>query len=241
MQLKTRLKRILGDKLAGMLDYHRFPELKDSWGGPFNEQTFRQQIFRDLIQRIPFSAIVETGTFRGTTTEYLQKSSRLPVYTAELNPRHYGYVKRRFLMNPNVMTYHSDSRSFLRELLKDPIFNHRRVFFYLDAHWGEAFPLWEELQIIFEKCSRAVIMIDDFKVPFDEGYGYDNYGEGKVLRLESLAPLYEKYKLAVFFPSKGAELESGAKRGCVVLAEEPDMIEKLMEISSLVPYTQEPV
>ena len=26
-------------------------------------------------------------------------------------------------------------------------------------------------------------MIDDFRVPFDDGYRYDDYGEGKILDL----------------------------------------------------------
>lgn len=239
MHLKAYIGKILGEKLLGAVDYYRFPELRKSWDGPFNGQTFRQQIFRDLIDTIGFSAIVETGTFRGTTTEYLQKSSGLPVHTAELHPRFYGYVRRRFLANPNVITYHKDSRSFLRRLLQDPIFRQKKVFYYLDAHWGEDLPLLEELQIIFENCAQAVVMIDDFEVPFDGGYAYDNYGDGKSLCFEYLAPLNAKYKLAAFFPSQRADLETGRKRGCVVLAVEPEIVGRLRKIGTLVPYIHE--
>jgi hypothetical protein len=240
MHVRMSIWSILGEKLLGIVDSYRYPELRKPWARrPFNGQTFRQQLFRDLIQRISLSAIVETGTFRGTTTEYLHTSSQLPVYTAELHRGYYGYAKRRFVMNPNIMIYHSDSRSFLRDLLNKPIFNQEKVFFYLDAHGGEDLPLREELQIIFEKCAKAVVMVDDFKVPFDDGYRYDNYGEGKVLCFEYLAPLQDQYRFAAFFPSQGADLESGAKRGCVVLAVEPDIVEELRDVGTLVPYFQE--
>jgi len=238
MHLRRLMRRIFGRKFFGMVDYYRYPELRKSWGGPFNGQTIRQQIFLDLIQRISFSAIVETGTSRGTTTEYLHRSSHLPVYTAELGPRKYGYAKTRFLMNSNVNVYHKDSRHFLSDLLKDPIFKKMKLFFYLDAHGGKDLPLKDELQIIFENCSNAVVMVDDFKVPFDDGYKYDNYGEDKVLCFEYLAPLYDKYKLVAFFPSQGADLESGMKRGCVVLVVEPDIVKELREVATLVPYIQ---
>jgi len=77
-------------------------------------------------------------------------------------------------------------------------------------------------------------MVDDFKVPNDEEYRYVNYGEGKALCLEYLDPLNERLKLASFFPAKRAELETGEKRGCVVLARATDLIEKLRDMNVLV-------
>ena len=103
MDLRTLAEKIVGEKIMGMVDYFRHPELRNSWGGPFNGQTFRQQIFRELIQKISFSVIAETGTFRDTTTEYLYESSQLPVYTAELHPGYYGYVKARFFMHKSIV------------------------------------------------------------------------------------------------------------------------------------------
>ena len=176
--------------------------------------------------------------FRSTTTEYLYESSRLPVYTVELHPRYYGYVKARFFMHKNIVVYQGDSRAFLRCLVKDPTLIQKQIFFYLDAHWGEDLPLKEEIQFIFETFPKAVIMVDDFRVPGDEEYGYDDYGEGKVLSLEYLNPLNKKLKLAVFFPSKRAELETGAKRGCVVLAKAPDLIEILGGVTTLVAHSK---
>jgi hypothetical protein len=238
MSIKVLISNIIGEKTLGIIDYYRYPGLTKRLGGPFNAQIFRKQIYLELIKKIAFSAIVETGTYLGTTTYYLYKYSQLPVYTVELNPRHYGYVKTRFSMQNKIKVYHDDSRNFLKKLSKDPSFIQKKVFFYLDAHWGEDLPLREEVQIIFENWFKAVVMIDDFKVPSDEKYGYDEYGGGKVLDLEYLNALNE-LELAAFFPSKRARFETGKKRGCVVLARDPHLIEKLREFDAVVYYVNE--
>ena len=68
---------------CGMLDYHEFPELRESWGGPFNGQAHRRQMFAEIVEACKPAAIVETGTFRGVTTEFMAKFSRVPVHTVE--------------------------------------------------------------------------------------------------------------------------------------------------------------
>jgi len=236
MNLKGLIKRILGERLVGVADYCVHRKSRSSWGGPFNGQTFRQQIFVELIKKIDFSAIAETGTFRGTTTEYLHASSRLPVYTVELQPRFYWYAKTRFCTERNIMLFHGDRRSFLRHLAKLPTLTQKKVFFYLDAHWGDDLPLKEEVQFVFENFPKAVVMVDDFNVPGDEGYGYDDYGNGKVLSLDYLNPVIHKLNVAIFFPARKAELETGAKRGCVVLTTAPELIDRIKGINSLTPH-----
>jgi hypothetical protein len=62
-----------------------------------------------------------------------------------------------------------------------------------------------------------VIMIDDFAVPGDEGYTYDDYGPGKQLSLRDF-PFHKDPRVRVFFPSRHSSRESGARRGCIVLA-----------------------
>jgi hypothetical protein len=159
---------------------------------------------------------VETGTYRGTTTALLGATC-LPVYTTEISPHFFGYAGMRFLFNrSNIHRYREDSRSFLRRLGADPDFPRDDVFFYLDAHWGEDLPLREELEIIFSTWARPVVMVDDFKVP-GMNYIYDDYGPGKVLDVDYIAPVASKIKVEMFFPSVDSLHETGLKRGCVVL------------------------
>jgi hypothetical protein len=92
-----------------------------------------------------------------------------------------------------------------------------RTLFYLDAHWEEDLPLWEEIDLIFAEQPHAVIIVDDFRVPRDLGYGYDDYGWGKCL---SASNLYEVTLIrpSLFFPNQPSGHETGVVRGCVVLA-----------------------
>ena len=218
--------------MMGVIDYYRYPSLKRGWGGPFNGQLFRQKIFLELIHKIDFAGIIETGTYRGTTTEYLHNCSELPVYTVELIPRFYGYVKARFSSNSKIATHCGDSRKFLQKLIDRKILLDQPVLFYLDAHWEDDLPLREELELIFSHYSNAVVMIDDFCVPGDPGYGYDDYGEGKALTLEYLKAL-EEFKLALFFPTRPSLYETGVRRGTIVIAQDKSLKEQLSSFMTL--------
>ena len=92
----------------------------------------------------------------------------------------------------------------------------RPFLFYLDAHWQEHLPLREEAQLAIGAFPKAVLVIDDFAVPEDPGYSFDDYGPGRRLDLAylesaGLAPLF------IFFPSTPSAQEGGARRGCVVV------------------------
>jgi hypothetical protein len=71
---------------------------------------------------------------------------------------------------------------------------------------------------VFSRCPGALVMADDFEVPHDPGYGYDDYGPGRALTRDYLTPVLETYRLSEFYPSTPSAHESGGRRGCVVLA-----------------------
>ena len=218
---------------CGMLDYHEFPELRESWGGPFNGQAHRRQMFAEIVEACKPAAIVETGTFRGVTTEFMAKFSRVPVHTVESSYRQFGYARERFKDLANVHLVQGDSRRFLMELFGANELPRGCIFFYLDAHWGEDLPLAEELNLIFEACAEAIVMIDDFKVPGDAGYAYDDYGPCKALTADYIAELTHKFSLAHFYPATPSSQETGARRGSIVLAAAPALVEKLSGMASL--------
>ena len=219
MSLSERILAWRGVEVSrGVLGFFRNPEIY-RLGGPFNNQKFRQLIFFDLLFHLPIEAIVETGTYRGTTTA-LFAATALPVYSSELNLRFYFYARMRFFLTRNrVRIQNSDSRSFLNGLSKEPHLTNSTVFFYLDAHWGDDLPLREELQFIFGYWRNPVVMIDDFCVPGTE-YKFDDYGQGKTLDMSYLDPTIKQHDLAIFFPTATASEETGARRGCCVLCRE---------------------
>jgi hypothetical protein len=222
-----------------MMDYYRHPEWRVSWGGAFNGQSHRQEMVEAFIRRLHLDAIVETGTHRGTTTAYLASITSLPIYTVEADKRKQGFsflMLRRF---SNVRRYGGDSRQFLREFASRSCLADKPVLFYLDAHWSKDLPqahdlpLAEEVDIIFRSWRRAVVLIDDFQVPDDDGYAYDDYGPGKALTCDYIEPAIRTFGLRTFFPSVKAELETGAKRGSVTLACDAELVRGLRTIREI--------
>jgi len=231
--LASKIARlVLGEQYAGFLAYYLRPRLRNRWGGPFNGQHQRQQIFRDVLAAIPFSAIVETGTYRGDTTACLRSESGLEVFTVESQASEYGFSSARFMRDRGVHMFHDDSRAVLRELATRPDLLDRSLFFYLDAHWSHDLPLQDEVETIAAHWPHAVVMVDDFAVPDDPGYGYDDYGEGRALTLEYLRRA-RNVSYTAFFPAASSDAESGARRGCVLLAFRQEIAEALRRVRSL--------
>ena len=221
-------------QVVGMIDYVRFPSRGRPLGGPFNGQLSRQALFREIIAKIQPRAIVETGTYFGMTTDFLAATD-LPVFTIEAAPYQFGFARARFWCRRNVRLLLGDSRRILRKLFDGPLHpgSGSALFFYLDAHWNDDLPLAEELDIVFSRCPAAIVMIDDFQVPFDTGYEYDNYGPAKALVPGYIAPAVSAHCLQAFYPSTCSADESGARRGCVVLAKHPALVATLSSLSLL--------
>jgi hypothetical protein len=235
--IKKCLGAIIGPVPLGMLDYFRFPERHDphSWGGPFNGQYKRRELFLSLIFACRPAAIIETGTYVGASTEFMAEVLKLPVYSVEADGRCFGFAKMRLRKRRNVQLSLGDSRTFLTNFTAGDAARYigGPLLFYLDAHWGEDLPLSEELTIIFSSFSQAIVMIDDFCVPHDSGYSYDDYGVGKTLNREYIAAQVKRFQIAEFYPATPSRLESGLRRGCVVLAQDRGLIDALSRIPLL--------
>jgi hypothetical protein len=231
--LKTTVRRIVGEQSMGMLDYWRWPETS-GWGGAFNGQPLRRDLFAAVIKQLCPIAIIETGTFLGETTQFMAQT-KIPVFTIEFSPRNLGFARAKLWRYRNVKFFRHDSRVGLRTLFDGPLarLTSRPLFFYLDAHWNADLPLAEELEIILDCCSSPVIMIDDFQVPDDPGYGYDNYGVGKALTPEYIAPTVKAHDLRVLYPATRSCDEGGQRRGCVVVTKDKLHGEKLSSLPLL--------
>ena len=181
-------------------------------GAPLNGQRERRRVVRELLAAVDFDDVVETGTFRGASTEFFSHVSGLPVHSVELLPRFHRFARARCAEDPAIHLTLGDSRRFLTDLsgrLAD-----RTTFFYLDAHWQADVPRLAEIEIISAAWPRAVVMIDDFAVAGDPGYGFTHYG-GVPLTVDYLPPLPG---WALFHPRARSAEETGARRGCLVLA-----------------------
>jgi hypothetical protein len=192
----------------------------------FNGQRSRLDIFGGVLETCGCKSIIETGTYLGSTTKYMADTSSLPVYSCETNPVFFAIARKELAAIQNVDLYFGDSRAFLNELVSRGV-HERRSFLYLDAHWNDDLPLVEEIEIIAGNWREFVVMIDDFQVPHDDGYGFDDYGPGKRLALRDLGRTFERSGLVPFFPRAPSVEESGHARGCVVLARRGELSETL--------------
>jgi hypothetical protein len=217
-------------ELAGMFDYWRRPAWRESWA--FNGQEFRRRVFTELFMRVPFVAIIETGTSYGTTTRYLRLATHVPIHSFEANPRRYAFARAQLMALPDLQLHRCDSRAGLAHLAASNALPAGSVFFYLDAHGFGDLPLAEEIDLVFRHWPEAVVMVDDFAVPDDPGYGFDDYGVGRALTLAYLGE-HDLLPSGVWFPSCASTAETGARRGCVVLARAADVIQRIDRATTL--------
>ena len=187
----------------------------------FNGQKNRARVFHALNTEVQFENYIEAGTFLGMTTDFLARTARergAHVYSCEIDDRHFGIASRTVGMLQNVQLYHGNSVDFLRSL--SATLSRTLNFAYLDAHWNEYLPLRDELSILKE-WPDTVVMIDDFKVPSDERFGWDKYDDEREICLRHVDGSFGDN--AVYFPNYPATDEGTvAARGyCVIAMSEP--------------------
>jgi predicted O-methyltransferase YrrM len=212
-----KVAHLLPGRVAAFIDYRQKRYLSP-WNGPFNGQDRRCELFLALVRAVGALAIVETGTFRGTTTAFMYESTGLPIWTVEKSGRFFHYARLRLGLYPAIHVVQGDSRQFLGRLAASGAVNPTlSALFYLDAHWERDLPLKEEVALILANFARAVIVVDDFQVADDPGYHYDDYGERGRISHEYLVPALPE-DIAAFVPAVASERETGARRGCAVYA-----------------------
>lgn len=239
MSLRSKIVGALPAKaleLLGAVDYHLRPSVRrGNWGTPLNGQQARAELVIALLA-LGADFVVETGTFRGASTAFFAQHARCPVISTEIEPRSFGFARERLRRLQNVTLVRGDSRATLRRLGLRGELRDQRPFVYLDAHWGEDLPLAEELELVLRHWPKAIVMVDDFAVPDDPGYGYDDYGPGRALTLDYATEVLARHGVGVFFPRTAAADESGARRGCLVAVADPGRAAEVAALPGLRAY-----
>lgn len=214
----NRSGKWLVGQITGAVDMlrHRM-RVKQGYPGPFNGQRKRIAIIEALMAMGNFGCAIETGTFRGNTTKYLADHFPRTV-SIEKNPRYAAFSRLRLRTRKNLTIVDGDSAEELPAVLrKQP--PGTPLFVYLDAHRRGRLPLVDELQSLDRSGFDYVAVIDDFKVPGDDGYGFDVYpgkegGEvGPPIVFEAI-PRLER----LWVPAASSENEAGKVRGTGFLA-----------------------
>lgn len=132
--------------------------------------------FKKLINNFKIKKIIETGTYYGWSSIKLSEFG-LPVKTIEFSTQNYNIAKNNIEEKKlhNVEVILGSSPNILNEILND---NEKDLLLFLDAHWGNYWPIHDELKVCIEKKIKPVIVIHDFYVPDNNGkakFGYDSY------------------------------------------------------------------
>jgi hypothetical protein len=193
-----------------------------------NGQMNRQRAMMTIVDAYRPDLIVETGTYLGSSTGWFAAWGA-PVFSAEVNRTFFLASAIRRRGEANVTLALGDSVTLLERLAGDAT-QRRRPLFYLDAHWEGRLPLREELAVIWAHWPTAMVVIDDFKVPGDDGYGFDDYGPGQAISLEYCRVPSD---VNVMFPSEPSRSETGRRRGTCYLAVGRDAVVALDRAAEL--------
>lgn len=142
----------------------------------FNNDSVVTETVVQFIKDLDIECIIETGTFRGTTTAFLSETfPHLPIYTAEVSFKQFLEAEANLKPFQNIKLLCGSSEKVLESLL--PNLKGKRILFYLDAHWEDYWPLLDEMEAISKTCKdNCCIVIDDFKVPFRQ-FQHDKYDD----------------------------------------------------------------
>jgi hypothetical protein len=154
----------------------------DTWAAFGRDHLLYEQVQAFHARRC-FQTAIETGTWKGHTTVAL--AALFPnVHTIEIDRERFQATLPRFDDHPNVTAHCGSSPDVLLKLVSRIEYP---LFALLDAHWGEDWPLRDELKILLSVRRPKLICIHDFKVP-GRDFGYDCYA-GQECSLDYIADL----------------------------------------------------
>lgn len=147
------------------------PVLMPNQGEPFNGDHFVEKNFLLLKETFNIKSVVELGTCVGGSTFWLAKNFK-KVDTLEIEKTYQDLAKKRCEGLTNITFHLGSTVDKLAEIL-DILDNDCLLF--IDSHWGDHFPLFEELEIIKTSGLKPVMVIHDCKAPKEPNLGFDSY------------------------------------------------------------------
>lgn len=180
----------------------------------FHGDTKLAEITTTFINQNNIDLIVETGTSVGYTTEFFARFN-IPVVGTEIGNEVYTEATQRLNAYPHVKVILGDSTDTLKNIL--PPYKNKRVFFFLDSHFGDDLSLNRELDVIDDTGVIPFISIHDFKVP-DTTLGYDKW-DSMEYDFETFKPYFDKIykKFKGYKYSYNDDSALGARRGCIFI------------------------
>ncbi len=149
---------------------------------------------------------IETGARRGVTLKYVAEGYKnLKLFSCEPDQEFFAIAETKLKGYNNCKIFNEKSQNFIPKILDIYDLNENLSFFFLDAHGkGFEWPLRQEIEQITHRLKKAIILIDDFKVPNNPQFTYDAYDDqeckmsfikDKLYTMRDYELIYPKYKI----------------------------------------------
>lgn len=162
--------------------------------GALEDKHCRSDI-ESLVKKHNIKRIIETGSYKGWSTKILASFCE-KVDTIEINDEYIAEAVAHLTEVSNVTIHKGSSPDVMEKIISE---NEKNLLIFLDAHWGDYWPINDELKVCYKKNIRPIICIHDFFVPggniikditdnvsinpgLGSKFGYDQY-RGKALDL----------------------------------------------------------
>ena len=198
------------DVLSKFLDPLTYERI--SFIHPLNKQFVRMRNICVLSNILDPTTAIETGTYIGTSTIFLSKLVSKECFTIELIDEYADIAARRFAkydVLKKITLIRGDSSVEITNILNKLNPETARVLAYLDAHWHDKLPLVSELKELINWGGKWLAIVDDFKIPEHQGYGFDLYNGIEI----GYKLIEDLDSLCVLIPNESSENETGEKRG----------------------------
>jgi len=121
---------------------------------------------------------IETGTNVGSTLHYIASNfPEIKCYSCEPHLKSFEFAKSKVEHFSNVTIENIVSPDFFYKIGSKELFK-KTAIFWLDSHGhGFRWPLKEEVAYITNNFNDGYLFIDDFKVPNQPHFGFDEYKE----------------------------------------------------------------
>ena len=157
----------------------------------------------DYLVSLQASTFIETGTNVSSTLHYFaSKNLNMPCYSCEPDTKAFSIAKEHTKSQKNVNLYNQTSQEFIQTLEEE----HPEVFegkpiFWLDAHgYGFEWPIEEEIKFVSSKFEKCYVLIDDFKVPHLDVFGYDVY-QDQVCSYDYIKKYFSHHNYQLIYPN----------------------------------------
>jgi len=196
---------------------------------------------RDLFN---IKCVIETGSYQGETTSFLGENFE-KVFSVEIDEENFKISTSRCQNLSNTEIFKNSSEIFLERFLSSLENKYEPILFYLDAHWGDYWPIKDELLQISNFCKdNCIIVIDDFFVP-NRNFQFDSY-KTNVCNFDfvknELSLCYGEFGYTAFYLNKtqrNLPIRDGTIGGVGKLYAVPDKLIKHLNIDKNLIFFQE--